>query len=126
MKWCDKTLMVSPVEYGLCLDSKEYIKLCAAFANDKKWAFLGNRDEARTHTLKDKDGYKHVIVCMAAKPKKDIDAVYSVISHEAVHVWQIIRTEIGEHKPGIEQEAYCIEQIATNLFESYRKQTGGK
>lgn len=53
--------------------------------------------------------------------RKDVAAICALIGHEAVHVWQFIREDIGEDNPGREIEAYAIQYITLALCGAYRK-----
>lgn len=44
--------------------------------------------------------------------------------HEAVHAWQFLCKFIGEKKPGIEMEAYGIENISRGLVNAYTSTQG--
>lgn len=47
--------------------------------------------------------------------------VHGLILHEAVHIWQEVRTCMGEEKPSSEFEAYSIQAIAQDLFEAFEE-----
>jgi hypothetical protein len=116
-------LMQSPVRYGLCLSEWDYLATLARIKPiDDERVFLAKGDTACTQTVHIKGGGIRVIVCYRPS-KKSIEEIHGDLVHEAVHVWQEIRSHMGESEPGTEQEAYSIEKIATNLFLSYKQQT---
>lgn len=45
----------------------------------------------------------------------------AMIAHEAVHVFQTIRKEMGEREPSIEFEAYAIQDITLRLGAAYEQ-----
>lgn len=61
------------------------------------------------------------VVCL----KEDIwatnEEIYSLLVHEAVHLWQAHCRWLGEDKPGDETEAYAIQKIAGELIKEYGK-----
>lgn len=59
-----------------------------------------------------------VLVTLADDGHKDTDIVnmFSLIAHEATHVWQFLCLEIGEDNPSIECEAYAIQNICRDLM----------
>lgn len=117
-------LMRSPVRYGLCLSEKDYLHTLARIKpKDKERVFMSKNDAACTQTVHMKNGGIRVIVCYRPS-RRPIEEIHGALVHEAVHVWQEIRAHLGEDTPGVEQEAYSIEQIAVTLFLSYKQQTG--
>ena len=52
---------------------------------------------------------------------KDSNGIVGLIVHEAVHVWQLVRENIGEANPSSEFEAYAIQAISQELIEAYAK-----
>lgn len=56
--------------------------------------------------------------------KDDPVGVVGLIVHEAVHVWQNIRRDIGEVNPSPEFEAYAMQNIVMSLCESYASTRG--
>jgi hypothetical protein len=43
-----------------------------------------------------------------------------IIVHETAHVWQYILETIGEEAPGKELEAYCMQYIASTLYQCFK------
>lgn len=117
-------LMKSPVKYGLCLSRADFKRTLDRLGVDEDDSdFLGHSDVAMAHGFTTDDGRRHVIV--AYRPtRKNILKIHADLIHEAVHIWQEIRSHIGEPKAGAEQEAYSIERIAYTLMRDYHKQTG--
>lgn len=50
--------------------------------------------------------------------------VAGLLIHEAVHVWQAIREEMDESKPGSEHEAYTVQVIAQRFLEIFNRIVG--
>lgn len=118
MIWCGRSLLKSPIRYGLCLSQNDFdIALIKMGMEPERWLERG--DAAVTHFYTSTENKVRVIVCI--RPKRGaIENTYATLVHEAVHVWQEIRDYIGEARAGNEQEAYCIEQIAHNLMTAYK------
>ncbi len=45
--------------------------------------------------------------------------IMGILVHEAVHIWQEIRTAMGEDNPSSEFEAYSIERISEDLISEW-------
>ncbi len=50
--------------------------------------------------------------------------VAGVLAHEAVHVYQHVVDYMGEKVPGVEAQAYGIQDIFQNLVKSYEQTRG--
>lgn len=70
---------------------------------------------------------KHVAIVEVGDSlgRSDVE-IYGLIAHEAVHVYQRIVERMGEGKPSKEFEAYSIQRICVDLFDSYKLSTGDK
>lgn len=65
-----------------------------------------------------------ILVSVGKASERDALEVILTIVHEAVHVWQYICQVIGEKNPGLEMEAYAIENISRDLIEAYTSTQG--
>lgn len=72
----------------------------------------------------DKTGEGVILVCVFPRAESDALDVIMTLVHEAVHVWQFLCEQIGENDPGIEMEAYGIENIARSLVGAYTSTQG--
>lgn len=61
-----------------------------------------------------------------ATKKRSTNGRVSLIFHEAVHVWQRVREEMGETSPSTEFEAYAIQHIGLQLLMAYDQTRGPK
>ncbi|WP_312057039.1 hypothetical protein [Acinetobacter courvalinii] len=61
----------------------------------------------------------YAVVQLGDTSGRDVIEVYGLLLHEAVHVWQRVKTLMGEREPSSEFEAYSIQAIAQDLFEMY-------
>lgn len=122
MEWLDRALIVSPLCYGLCLDEKDFKRALKKLKIDEEVGFLLNENADATVHLFTKDGMTASIVCLGNVRGKTIEQLHSLLLHEAVHIWQVIKEQLNEREPSIEFEAYSIQTIAQNLFCSYKDQ----
>lgn len=78
-----------------------------------------------TRLLRDEKGRSVILVMLGqAISEDDPMEIMMTLVHESVHVWQYIRQVIGEVEPGIEMEAYGIENIARGLVSAYTSTQG--
>lgn len=128
-RWLDRSLFVSPYYYCLCLTEKAFRKELKRLELPKKeWPpfILNDHSDATAHTFQKGDGSLAAIICLRATSKNSLAQIHSLLVHEAVHLWQSIRENIGEREPSVEFEAYSIQTLSQRLFESYADQTKGK
>jgi hypothetical protein len=50
----------------------------------------------------------------------ELEQVYALLVHEAVHIWQDVKHRIGEDNPSSEFEAYAIQNISQELMLAYK------
>jgi hypothetical protein len=124
MKWLDRTLIVSPYSFGLCLTEKDFHKALKKLnvPLHEYTPHTGFVDGATTHYY-EQGGQKLAIVCLGNTKGYTIEQIHAILTHEAVHIWQVCMEEIGEHTPSYEFEAYSIQSITQSLLEDYKKQT---
>lgn len=119
MNWCNKALFKTPIRYGICLNAEDFAAILKSMKHETV-PFMDKGDLGACHRLE--VGRKiRMVVCLNTARHKTDDKLWSTAVHESVHVWQAIREYLGETQPAVEQEAYCIEQIASNLIAQYRK-----
>ena len=125
VKWIDRWLFLSPYCIGLCRDEASFNKELERLKIPKevwpKWV-KGERSDATTHFF-EKDDNRGLCCIVCIRKRKGIDSIsiMGLLVHEAVHVWQAIKDEIGEKKPSDEFEAYTIQNISQRFFEAYRE-----
>lgn len=123
MEWLDRTLMQNPVRYGLCTSEADFHKALRKMkAPPKDWPpFLStSHANATVHHFDCVDG-PAAIVCMPIDRKRNPVEIYGLLIHEAVHIWQEIRENIGEKEPSAEFEAYSVQWVAQQLIAAYIK-----
>jgi len=123
MKYCDNTLITSPIQYGLVTSQKQYEKELKQLKVPKpQWGRFVNEGKGATVTYLENDAGQ---ICIVGIDVQDysIEQIYAMLVHEAVHIWQEIKRDMGEREPSSEFEAYSIQGISQNLMESYRRLT---
>lgn len=117
-------LFESPIHYALCVSQKQF---------DAELRRLGRTPEqgvndgagATTNIFKAPNGRLCALVCLFDH-SLDYEQIASLLAHEAVHLFQEIKKNIGERDPSAEFEAYCIQRITQNLLYAYKKQVKRK
>jgi hypothetical protein len=72
-----------------------------------------------------KTGHACILICvLPAAEKQGALEVIATIVHESVHAWQFLCQKIGEKAPGIEMEAYGIEEISRGMIDAYSRTQG--
>ena len=126
MKWLNRTLITSPYCYGLCYSEKEFHNELRRMnvANSEWPQFIGTGQnssaDATTHFFKLKNKNHAAIVCVGNSRGKSREQIHALLTHEAVHLWQCIKEDMGEDRPGHEFEAYAIQQIVQNLMVAFK------
>ena len=127
--WLDRELITSPYHYRVCVREKDfYAELRRLAVPEKHWPEFTNSPHANAtaHFLThERTGNRCAIVCLSKKTTKGCNntAIYGLLVHEAVHIWQHIMEDIGEFSPSSEFEAYSIQRIAQSLIWSWKEQT---
>lgn len=120
-EWLDRNLITTPNHYCLCTNEKEYHKilkkLSVSQSDANGFPSIGTACVITFETEKDTIN----VTCINIEDCP-IEEAYSLLTHEAVHLWQNFRDYIGEKFPSPEFEAYCIQKISHNLMESYKRQ----
>ena len=126
MKWLNRTLVTSPFCYGLCTSEKDFHReLKRLRIKPTHWPhFLGTSEnsgaDATTHHFEESNGNEAcIIVCIGNTKGRTREQINAMLAHEAVHIWQAIREDLGEDRPSHEFEAYAIQQISHNLMIAY-------
>lgn len=128
MKYLSRRCMEFRFSYALCLDEKTYkaeLRRLKIFNYDdmikNAWS------SATVHKISKDDGTSIALVCLGSDIKKiELEQVYALLVHEAVHLWQWHCELIGEHEPSCEFEAYGIQALSQELMFAYKKATKKK
>lgn len=125
IKYCDTSLFISPIYYGLCTSEKAFNKELKRLKIPKsqRGDFISNEWSDATVHYFEKDDKEILIVCIDKKKNKEANAnpieIVGLLVHESVHIWQKIKQHIGEDYPSVEFEAYSIQKISQELINAY-------
>lgn len=122
--WYD-SLIDSPIQYKLYLSKrkmeKDLIKM--GLPKEDVAQLMTFKSDACTHFF-GINGSEGAAVFIDDELGADMLQIFAMLTHEAVHVWQRICVNIGEHRPSDEFEAYSVQRISQNLMHSYMKLKG--
>lgn len=121
-EWLDRALAFGP-RYTLCLSKEEYQQALDQVEVTDDIGQWAPKSGARTHTVYDSN--MSCIVCMNGSQDATPIEIAALLVHEAVHIWQAHCEDIGEEKPGKEQEAYAIQGISQELMMEYARRIYG-
>jgi len=128
--WLNRSLFQGP-HLALVTSQKKFDKALKHLKLKDCGEYCGAMGDATTHSYVDQDGQLCVIVGLRIDKEKasDFVDVVGLLVHEAVHVWQEVRSRlvytIDPRRTGgleAEFEAYAIQNIAQNLIDAYEKQ----
>ena len=127
LRWCDRRLVINPYYLTLCTTERLFRKALRHLRIKKadRPEFIHNRAHATTHFFETKDGGLCAIVCMRDTDRTGIQKA-ALIVHEAVHIWQAAKRDLGERGPSDEFEAYAIQAISQELMTEYSRQVHGR
>lgn len=128
--WLDRRLTVCAYYYCLRLSEKEFWQeLHHLEIPCGRWpSFTASKDsDATTHFFEAEEGKRLAIVTLKDASKHDGIQIASLLTHEAVHIWQAHSRVIGSlNDHGDEEEAYAIQAITQELLYSFKEQVYGK
>lgn len=124
-RWLSRELVTSPICYALCVTEKGFTEEMKRLniPKNRRPTFIKPDAGATAHFFVS-EGQECAIVCIATNASRI--QTYALLCHEAVHLWQHIKANIGEEEPSKEFEAYSIQRIAQELMYSYKRQTKGE
>ncbi len=107
-----------PAFLGFCPNERAFQKEMKSHKMEKDGVQYLTSD-ATTHAFTAKNGDLVIIVCLheryKAKMKRRDIATLGLLLHECVHVVQRICTEVGEHSPSDEFQAYFTQKTFLSL-----------
>src|SRR3990167_10259786 len=110
IKSLNRTLFIVPGYIFLCRTEKEFSLLKKQLNIQNDLPFLGAQAKATTHAF-ERGSDNIYIVCLGNTKGRTKTQIFSLLVHEAVHIWQWIKIQIGEREPSAEFEAYAIQHL---------------
>lgn len=121
--WCDRRIIVNPYHMAVCLSEAAFHRLLRGMAVPRDhWPtwIKSPQAHATVHYLEGLSSGKLVaVVCMRGWEGRNPIEVAGLLVHEAVHIWQAVRDNIGERDPSPEFEAYSVQAIAQDLMQGF-------
>lgn len=121
MNWLDRRISRPGPYLALCLKEADFREAMSRLKAPEipKWINAGA--DATMHTFTHESRGLCCIVCLGEHGSRSAVEVAGMLIHEAVHVWQQWCSDVGEHAPGSEQEAYAVQAIAQELLAEYAR-----
>ncbi len=117
--WCDRGWQ--PVHFGFCPSKKAWKREMKRLNCKEPYPDTDGRCTTFTNEGK--------VVCIVtlrdgSENERSISEITGLLVHEATHVWQTIRDDIGEKDPSPEFEAYSMQAIFQGLFTAFQETRG--
>ena len=111
-------------EYALCLNEKSFVRAMDKMKvpPEDRLQFVSDGKNATAHFFETDKGLR-CLVCVGDVSQYSHVEVMGLICHECVHVWQEIKSWMGERAPGEEIEAYSIQSIFVNLMSEWNRKS---
>ena len=116
--WRDVRLVYCPVYLAVCTSEAEFLKAAKRLGCREPGDWITPGADATCNTFTTNRGKPACIVCIRPRGKRSRAAWAALLVHEAAHVWQKIRQQLGESAPSAEFEAYSLQAITQEVFEA--------
>lgn len=124
VQWLDRRISAPGPYLTLCMSEAEFRAALAPLAPPSVPAWMTRGADATTHFFDNQDKKTCAFVCLGDPKDRNAIEIAGLLVHEAVHVWQQHAFDIGERKPGDEQEAYAVQAIAQELLAEFARRMG--
>lgn len=124
VQWLDRRISAPGPYLTLCLSEAEFRAALADLTPPSVPAWINAGADATTHFFDNQDKKTCAFVCLGDHKDRNAIEIAGLLVHEAVHVWQQHAFDIGERKPGDEQEAYAVQSIAQELLAEFARRMG--
>ena len=125
--WLDRRVAAPGPYLTLVMSQDEFDAALRHFKMPLGTPYLSSaRADATVHFFDNRSGDSVAVVALGDTTGRSGVEVAGLLVHEAVHIWQTHRENIGETHPGREQEAYAVQGIAQELMAEYARRLGGR
>ena len=125
--WLDRRVAAPGPYLTLAMSQDEFDAALRHFKMPLGTPYLSSaRADATVHFFDNRSGDSVAVVALGDTTGRSGVEVAGLLVHEAVHIWQTHRENIGETHPGREQEAYAVQGIAQELMAEYARRLGGR
>lgn len=124
-KWLNRRVAKQGPYLTLCLNQDELSHALRGMTKEHiAFPTTGATCTTLTH---DKTGELCAVVSVSKHSQENCNAIEmaGLLVHEAVHVWQRYAEDLGETRPGTEQEAYAVQGISQELLMEYARRLDG-
>ena len=125
--WLDRRVAAPGPHLTLVTSQDEFDAALRHFKMPLGTPYLSSaRADATVHFFDSRRGEGVAVVALGDTTGRSSVEIAGLLVHEAVHIWQTHRENIGETHPGREQEAYAVQGIAQELMAEYARRLGGR
>ena len=123
LTWLDRRVAAPGPYLTLVTSQDEFDAALRHFKMQPGTPYLSSaRADATVHFFFDnRRGESVAVVALGDTTGRSSVEIAGLLVHEAVHIWQTHRENIGETHPGREQEAYAVQGIAQELMAEYAR-----
>jgi hypothetical protein len=121
-RWLDRRIALPGPCLALCLSEPEFKAAAKHLRVDEPGAWIKTaHSHATTHFFRLPGKPPASVVSLADWQDREPVEVAGLLIHEAVHIWQRYAEDMGEDRPGDEQEAYAVQAIAQELLAEFAR-----
>jgi len=123
MRWLNRDIAARGPYLTLCTTEKLYREAMRKCKVDYPSPFIDGEFVGEARYLRLANGERVAVVSITNWEGRDPIVIAGLLVHEATHVWQQYKRDIGEQVPGDEQEAYAIQILSQTLMDEFVQQT---
>lgn len=120
--WLDRRIALPGPYLTLVLSEDEFRAAVKHLGASYPGGWIKNAHSQATASFFDRPaGGMAVVVAIRGWEGRNPIEVAGLLVHEAIHIWQRYAADMGEDRPGDEQEAYAIQSIAQELMAEFSR-----
>lgn len=121
-RWLDRRIALPGPYLALALSEPEFKAAAKHLRVDQPGPWIRNAHcHATAHFFEVPGKPVAVVVSLTDWKGREPVEVAGLLIHEAVHIWQRYAEDMGESRPGDEQEAYAVQAIAQELLAEFAR-----